>query len=105
MHDAEVGIETLKLLVQVAWADHEVTDSEIEHVLSMAAQVGASEADTAMLRKSLADDCALPAPNLGLLREHREDVLKAVDVLIGIDDQIVDDERAAREQIAALLGG
>jgi hypothetical protein len=104
MRDAEVGIETLKLLVQVAWADHEVSDAEIDYVLGMAGQVGASEQDTEMLRQSLRDEGCLPAPNLGLLRKYRDDVLAAVDTLIGIDDQIVEDEVSTREEIATLLG-
>lgn len=104
MTDARVGIETLKLLVQVAWADHEVTDDELEHVLSLAEQVGASEQDAELLRASLRDESTLPAPDLGLLRSHRDEVLRAVDILIGIDDEVVDDEKNIREQIAALLG-
>lgn len=98
-----IRLETLKLLVEVAWADHEVAAAEAEYVLGLARQANAPEAELEHLRQALADERRLTAPDLALLRANRADVLRAVDDLIAIDDRIVTDEVAARAAVGRLL--
>lgn len=103
MHASRLTVETLKLLVGIAWADHDVSIQEMNYILTVAERAGVPEHDAETLRAALRDENQLPQPDLALLREHREDVLRTVDLLISIDDQIVDDERAARDAVARLL--
>jgi hypothetical protein len=98
-----IRIEALKLLVEVAWADHEIADAEADYLIGLAVQANASDAELDELRRSLADERRLTAPDLAVLRAHRDDVLRAIDDLIAIDDRIVRDEVAARAAIRALL--
>lgn len=103
MHPSRLTLETLKLLVGIAWADHDVSIEEMNYILTIAERAGVGEQETESLRAALRDENQLPQPDLELLRQHREDVLRTVDLLINIDDQIVDDERAARDAVARLL--
>ena len=98
-----IGLETLKLLVQVAWADRDMDASESALITSLASQVGASEQEASFIRMALEDEGRMPAPNLDLLRGHYDDVMQAVDQIITIDQRIVDDERAVRDAVASLL--
>lgn len=100
-----VGIETLKLLVEVAWADREIAEAETDYLLAMAEQAGASDAERTELRRELRDQGRLPAPDISLLREYRDQVLREVDQLIAVDHRIVDDELAARAAVRRLLDG
>ncbi len=103
MASNRVALETVKLLIQVAWADREITIEEVEYVLALAQRAATTAAELEELRRDLATPLRLPAPDLALLRQHRDQVLAAVDQLIGIDNRIVSDERAARDAIAQML--
>jgi hypothetical protein len=46
----------------------------------------------------------LPLPNLGLLREGRTEVMRAVKKLLSSDQRIHEDEEELLEQISELLG-
>lgn len=96
--------ELVKLLVQVAWADHEVAPAEAQRLLAFAEQGGISDADRSQLEAALRGDVPLPAPNLGLLRQRRTDTLRAVRQLLFSDQKLTQDEQAIFDQIAALLG-
>jgi len=98
-----VTLETLKLLVQVAWSDHVVVPAEVDYVISLAQNAGVSAMEIAHLRECLRDDCALLAPDMDLLRSHRDDVLRVCSELIAIDDEIVDDEVATLAAIEDML--
>jgi hypothetical protein len=99
----QIDLETLKLLVQVAWADHEVASEEADHILSLARQMEVHEDELKSLEQALSDEGTLPAPNLGMLRGHYDQVMKSMDQLITIDNRIVDDERAVRDAVALML--
>ena len=100
---SQIGLETLKLLVQVAWADHEVAEEESAYILSLARQLDANSDELQSLERALADEGRLPAPNLTMLRGHYNDVMSSIDQLIHIDHKIVNDERAVRDAVAHLL--
>jgi hypothetical protein len=99
----EIDLETLKLLVHVAWADHRVAPEEMDHILSLARQIEAKEHEIEFLRMALEDEGRLPAPNMGLLRGQYDHVMRSIDQLIHVDKHIVDDERAVRAAVAHLL--
>lgn len=103
MQENSLELETLKLLISVAWADHEVSNEEAEYVLFLAQQNGVNASRLESLHCALANERRLPGVNLPLLRQHRTDVLRAVDQLIRVDERIVDDEIAVRRAIECLL--
>ena len=102
--EKRVSIETLKLLVSAAWADHDIAPEEVDYILMLARQTAASEQEVELLRRSLEDEARLPAPDMDLLRRHRQLTLQAVEQLIAIDHRIVADEVAMLEAVRKLLG-
>jgi len=98
-----IAAETLKLLVKIARADNEVSIEELNFILTAAERAGITAEETDALRSALTDGQPLPEADLALLRQHRDDVLRSVDLLISMDDRIVDNERAARDEIERLL--
>lgn len=103
MQAHQIDLETLKLLIQVAWADHEVAAQEADYILFLAKQMQARDDEIKSLRQALSDEGRLPAPNLDMLRGHYVHVMRSIDQLISIDNQIVDDERAVRDAVAHIL--
>ena len=98
-------IETLKLLVQVAWADHEIAKEEYDYIMTLAEQSSAAPEVIESLRRALVDEGRIPAPDFGLLRKYPDEVMRAVKDMIAIDNQIVEEEEAIAEQIEELLRG
>ena len=90
-------------LVQLAWADHEVSDNETKYILSLATKFDAKEDEIAELRAALVEGGKLPMPNLGLLQGHKDEVMKSIDEIIAIDDRIVDDEEELRDMLSQML--
>jgi uncharacterized tellurite resistance protein B-like protein len=97
------AVELVRLLVQVAWADHDVAPAEAQALLAFARRQGLSDSELAALSDMLAGRTPLTAPNLGLLKAHRTDVLRAVKELVLSDLEVNADEEALLEQVAALL--
>jgi uncharacterized tellurite resistance protein B-like protein len=97
------ALEVVKLLLQVAWADHEVSPEEAEHLIGQARQAGIAEEHLAELRSYLSGDAPLPPPNLGLLKERRVEVLRKVKSLLQSDLEVAPEEDAILEQISTLL--
>jgi uncharacterized tellurite resistance protein B-like protein len=98
------ALELVKLLVQVAWADHEVAPAEAEKLLAYARRSGLTDQDLAGLSAMLTGRAPLVPPNLGLLKERRTEVLRAVKELLLSDLEIAEEEEEVLEQVAALLG-
>ena len=96
--------ELVKLLVQVAWADHAVAAAEAEALVSFARRSGLPQAELAQLTEMLAGRAPLSPPNLGLLKSRRTEVLRAVKELLLSDLQVAEEEEAVLSQIAVLLG-
>ena len=93
----------LQILLQVAWADHEISESEVKHILDLASTAKLSDTEIEEIRACLSGDAPLPIPDLGLLKQHRKQVLLAVGSLIAADDAIVGDDQEAFEQIKEML--
>jgi uncharacterized tellurite resistance protein B-like protein len=98
------AFELLKLLLQVAWADHQVAPAEAEALLAFARRNGLSQNEQDDFSAMLAGRAPLTPPNLGLLKARRTEVLRAVKELLLADLEIAGEEEDLLEQIAALLG-
>jgi uncharacterized tellurite resistance protein B-like protein len=99
-----LAAETLKLLLQVAWADHAVSEPEAAALRGMADRAGLDEAEHLQLEAWLGGDDKLPPPDLGYLRRHRDEVLALAREMAAADREVVEDEQAILDQIAELLG-
>ena len=102
-NDPDLARALVYLLLQVAWADDDVSDDEIAHVTAFAERAGFPAAERSLLEAFLRGDQALPPPDLGYLREHRDAALVAVGEMMASDDSIVSDEKAIFDQIRELL--
>lgn len=98
------ALELVRLLVQVAWADHDVAPSEAEALVAFARRSGLAEEELQELSAMLAGRAPLAPPNLGVLKERRTEVLRAVKELLLSDLEIAEEEEDVLGQIAALLG-
>lgn len=101
---AEVNVETLKLLLQVAWADDTLDPKERAAVASLGPKWGVPEETLAMLLMRLDTGKPLPQPNLGLLRQHRAVVLAAAEWFVGVDGVIDETEKEFLVTVGELLG-
>ena len=96
-------LETLKLLLQVAWADHQIEDAEAQRILERASGLGLLEVELETFKSYLSGESPLPAPDLGLLRLHREQVLATVQQFLEESGAICAEESALVEEITTLL--
>ena len=95
--------ELIKLLVQVAWADHDVAPAELEALMAFARSQGLPSDDLNQLRAMLTGRAPLVPPNLGLLKPRRTEVLRAVKELLLADLDVAEEEEEILEQISMLL--
>jgi uncharacterized tellurite resistance protein B-like protein len=102
--DPTLNRAIIQLLLQVAWADHEISETEVAHLLGLADRAELAADEIAELRACLAGEKPLPTPDLGLLREHKKKVLLAVGSLMTADDSIASEEREVFDQIREMLG-
>jgi uncharacterized tellurite resistance protein B-like protein len=101
--DPKLSLEVVKLLLQAVFADHEVAAEEAEAIHDYAVRAGISELELETLDACLAGQQPLLPPNLGLLKGHRTEVLRAVRKLLTSDQRIHEEEEALLDQIATLL--
>ena len=100
----EVNVETLKLLLQVAWADDTLDPKEREAVVKVGPAWGVPQDTMDLLLKHLDLGKPLPQPNLKLLREHRAVVLAAAEWFVGVDGVIDETEKEFLVTVGELLG-
>lgn len=98
-----VAFELMKLLVQAAWADHELHPDEIESLLNVADALLPSDERLAEVEAWLAGRAPLPAPELQRLSAHRDDVLLEVRRVLHADGVVHLDEQRMYAQIERLL--
>ena len=101
--NAAFASELVKLLVQVAWADHDVAPAEAAALVAFARRQGLSQQELEALQAMLTGRAPLVPPNLGLLRQRRTDVLRAVKDMLLSDLKIAEEEEEILAQISALL--
>jgi hypothetical protein len=101
--DPKLSFEVVKLLLQAVWADHEVAAEEAEALHDYAVRAGVLDAELETLDACLAGQRPLLPPNLGLLKGHRTQVLRAVRKLLASDQRIHEEEEALLDTLATLL--
>jgi hypothetical protein len=101
----DLHLEVIKLLLQVAWADHEVQPAERSVLLSYAREHGMPMEELKELSKYVKGEAPLPPPDLGYIRQHREQAMAAVCTLLGSDKRLKEDESEILAQLEEMLGG
>ncbi len=103
LRTSDYSLELVKLLLQVVWADHEVSSEEASRLRGFAADQGLSEAQLTELDGYLRGSAPLPPPNLGLLRERRVEVMRSVRALL-VQLSVGAEEDHILSELSALLG-
>ncbi len=85
--DPLFAVEVLRVLVQIAFANDEISPAESVAILGQARARGVSAAEVGRLEAALAGKGPPPAPDLGMLRLHREEVLTLARELAALDGQ------------------
>lgn len=98
-------VEILRLLLQVAWVDHQIADNERAHIMAVAERAELDPAELQALSTALAGESQLPAPDLGYLREHKTEALRAAAEFVALDRDVSVDENETLAQIRDLLSG
>jgi uncharacterized tellurite resistance protein B-like protein len=93
----------VKLLLQVAWADHAVSPEESKALLEFGRRSGLPEAELEQISECLAGRAPLSPPNLGMLKTRRLEVLRAMKELVTSDLHLANEEEDLIEQISMLL--
>ncbi|MGZ3460816.1 MAG: TerB family tellurite resistance protein [Archangium sp.] len=102
--DDRFHLELLRLLLHVAWSDDEVDPREAQALFDAARFWKVPPPELQRLERCLQLGEPLPAPNLGLLRQHPDDVLATVRTLINSDAEVHLSEQETLAQIRELLG-
>ena len=102
--DKEINSETLKLLLQVAWADDTLDPKERETIAKIGPEWGVPEETMTMLLKHLDTGKPLPQPNMNLLRQHRGIVLAAAEWVVNVDGAVDDTEKEFLNTVSEMLG-
>jgi uncharacterized tellurite resistance protein B-like protein len=103
MSEPNVSFEVVKLLLQVAWADHDVARAEADGILAFAKRHGLSSTELAAVSAALFEGAPLPLPNLGALKPHKVRLLGELKELLESDLAVGADEDAILRQISELL--
>jgi uncharacterized tellurite resistance protein B-like protein len=101
--DPKLSLEIVKLLLQAVWADGEVADEEAAALHDYAVRAGVGAAELESLDACLAGQQPLAPPNLGLLKGHRTEVLRAVKKLLTSDQRIHEEEESLLGELSELL--
>jgi uncharacterized membrane protein YebE (DUF533 family) len=102
--EERLNLEILKLLIQVAWADHEVAEDERRMLEERARVSGLGDEAVATLQRFLATEAKLPAPDFGFLRAHRDQAIAAAEKMVQSDDTVSASEQEVLVEIRELLG-
>ncbi len=95
--------ELVKLLVQVAWADHELAQEEVTTIRHLARALDTSPAFRRDLEDWLRGQQKLPPPDLALLRQDRDRVMRLCTQVVIADAAIRVDENELLHDLHALL--
>jgi uncharacterized tellurite resistance protein B-like protein len=98
------NIEVIKLLLQVAWVDREITQAERRVVLGLGRSWSVPEGELHSLMDRLEIGGTLPEPDMEVLRTRPDDVLEAARALCVSDGKLAEGEKTMLERITARLG-
>ncbi len=102
--NAVFNTETLKLLLQVAWADDQLDPREREFLVKLARAWKVPDETLEVLLGHLDHGKPLPQPNLGLLRADPARVLRAAEAMVGANGVVDLQEKEFIEELKTLLG-
>lgn len=95
--------EVIKLLLQVAWSDNQVSSAERLVIWGLGRSWNVPELELQALLKQLKAGGPMPEPDLAVLRSRPDDVLEAARALAASDGHYAQDEKALLERIQARL--
>ena len=98
------NIEVIKLLLQVAWVDRELTQAERLVIKGLGRSWNVPEAELTGLMDRLKAGGDMPEPDLEVLRTRPDDVLEAARALCVSDGALAQGEKALLERITTMLG-
>jgi Tellurite resistance protein TerB len=96
-------VELIKLLLQVAWADHRAVRAEAELIRELCHKLGLSTEERAQVEQWLVRERGLPVPNLDVLRPNKAAVMAAARMMVLADDRIATEEAALLSELEAAL--
>ncbi len=102
--DKEINSETLKLLLQAAWADDTLDPKEREAIAKIGPEWDVPEETMTLLLSHLDSGKPLPQPNMNLLRQHRGIVLAAAEWFVNVDGAVDDSEKEFLNTVSEMLG-
>src|SRR5262245_4059707 len=103
--DERFNLEVVKLLLKVAWADHEVDAREKQLILGVARSWSVPEPELKQLMARLEQGQPLPEPDVEVLKKRADDVMTAARALVLTDGKVKLEESTLLEQLAATLKG
>lgn len=103
MDSMELTIEAIRLLLYVAWSDHEIAPEEYDYILRMARNQHLPESEIEAFEAAVRDPTKLTKPNVEVLKPFRNEVLAEVQGLIEADDRVAPAEAEMLHRIATLL--
>jgi hypothetical protein len=95
--------EVIKLLLQVAWSDRELTHAEHLVIFGLGRSWSVPELELQSLLTTLKAGGPLPEPDLEILRTRPDDVMDAIRALAVSDGSFADSEKVLIERIKAKL--
>ena len=101
--DVAFDTEVVKLLLQVAWADDEVSTRERDMIFGLARAWFVPEPELKVLMERLDQGEPLPQPNLKLLRTQPDKVIEAARGLVLSDGKVAKEESEMIQQIIQML--
>jgi tellurite resistance protein len=96
--------EVIKLLLQVAWSDRQLTHSEHLVIFGLGRSWNVPELELRALLEKLKAGGPMPEPDLEVLRSRPDEVLEAARALAASDGNFADSEKGLIERIKAMLG-
>lgn len=98
-----VAFELLKLLMQVALADHELAAAERETLLHVADALLPSDERLAEVEAWLEGSAKLPPPDIATLKAHQHEVMLEARRVVLADGKVLGDEEDMLTEIFRLL--
>jgi uncharacterized tellurite resistance protein B-like protein len=96
--------EVIKLLLQVAWSDRQLTQAEHLVIMGLGRSWNVPEPDLQALLGMLKAGGALPEPDMDILRTRPDDVIEVARALVVSDGHVAKMEKELIARIEERLG-
>jgi tellurite resistance protein len=98
------NIEVIKLLLQIAWSDRQLSHSEQLVIFGLGRSWSVPEKELQALLEKLKTGSSLPEPDIEVLRTRPDDVLEAARALAVSDGSFAASEKELIDRIKSKLG-